>query len=195
MANEMHQAPAARRKPHGAGPALRLCAGASCRPDVCGWQGCAADALGAAPGPIAPAAAPDVHRRHRAALGHWGRWALRPFRTPQLRWPRRSSERPRDVPAWCGRADEHTGPRVAIYAPPGPHYVEATWGAWLAGGIAVPLCLTHPPKRACGASPAAHLARAPSALDACLPLPPAPPLATGCSAGAWRAQGVPCRQE
>ena len=46
------------------------------------------------------------------------------------------------------QAGELTGPRVAIYAPPGRHYVEATWGAWLAGGIAVPLCLTHPPK--CG---------------------------------------------
>ncbi|KAK9838516.1 hypothetical protein WJX81_004577 [Elliptochloris bilobata] len=42
--------------------------------------------------------------------------------------------------------DQFTGPRVAIYAPPGRHYVEATWGAWLAGGIAVPLCLTHPHK-------------------------------------------------
>lgn len=49
-------------------------------------------------------------------------------------------------PWW--QAGELTGPRVAVYAPPGRHYVEATWGAWLAGGITVPLCLTHPPK--CG---------------------------------------------
>jgi len=36
-------------------------------------------------------------------------------------------------------------PRFAIMAPPGPHYVAATWASWLSGGIAVPLCLTHPP--------------------------------------------------
>ncbi|KAL3158739.1 hypothetical protein ABBQ32_011468 [Trebouxia sp. C0010 RCD-2024] len=33
---------------------------------------------------------------------------------------------------------------VAIMAPPGRQYVEATWSTWLSGGIAVPLCLTHP---------------------------------------------------
>ncbi|KAL0035031.1 hypothetical protein WJX79_007385 [Trebouxia sp. C0005] len=33
---------------------------------------------------------------------------------------------------------------VGIMAPPGQHYVEATWGTWLSGGIAVPMCLTHP---------------------------------------------------
>ena len=37
------------------------------------------------------------------------------------------------------------GPRFAIMAPPGPHYVAATWASWLCGGVAVPLCLTHPP--------------------------------------------------
>ena len=36
------------------------------------------------------------------------------------------------------------GERVAIMAPPNRHYVEATWGTWLARGIAVPLCLSHP---------------------------------------------------
>ena len=36
------------------------------------------------------------------------------------------------------------GERIAIMAPPNRHYVEATWGTWLAGGIAVPLCLSHP---------------------------------------------------
>lgn len=33
---------------------------------------------------------------------------------------------------------------IAIMAPPGQHYVEGTWGTWLSGGIAVPMCLTHP---------------------------------------------------
>ena len=36
------------------------------------------------------------------------------------------------------------GPRFAIMAPPGAHYVAATWASWLSGGVAVPLCLTHP---------------------------------------------------
>lgn len=33
---------------------------------------------------------------------------------------------------------------VGIMAPPGQHYVEGTWGTWLSGGVAVPMCLTHP---------------------------------------------------
>lgn len=43
-----------------------------------------------------------------------------------------------------GRADLD-GARVAILVPPGREFVFALWGAWLAGGFAVPLCLTHPP--------------------------------------------------
>ncbi|HEX8692896.1 MAG TPA: acyl-CoA synthetase [Longimicrobium sp.] len=35
--------------------------------------------------------------------------------------------------------------RVAFLAPPGWHYVAAQWGAWRAGGIAVPLAVSHPP--------------------------------------------------
>lgn len=35
--------------------------------------------------------------------------------------------------------------RVAFLVPPGRDYVATQWGAWLAGGVAVPLCLTHPP--------------------------------------------------
>ena len=34
--------------------------------------------------------------------------------------------------------------RVAFMIPPGFEYVAALWGIWLAGGIAVPLCVTHP---------------------------------------------------
>ena len=34
--------------------------------------------------------------------------------------------------------------RIAFMAPPGMDYVAAQWGIWLAGGIAVPLCLSHP---------------------------------------------------
>ena len=34
--------------------------------------------------------------------------------------------------------------RVAFMIPPGFEYVAAQWGIWLAGGIAVPICVTHP---------------------------------------------------
>ncbi|MDQ7052612.1 MAG: acyl-CoA synthetase [candidate division KSB1 bacterium] len=34
--------------------------------------------------------------------------------------------------------------RVTFMVPPGAPYVAVQWGIWLAGGIAVPLCLTHP---------------------------------------------------
>ncbi|CAK0783610.1 hypothetical protein CVIRNUC_006809 [Coccomyxa viridis] len=44
-----------------------------------------------------------------------------------------------------GLRGDAVGPRFAIMAPPGPHYVAATWASWLSGGVAVPLCLTHPP--------------------------------------------------
>jgi malonyl-CoA/methylmalonyl-CoA synthetase len=34
--------------------------------------------------------------------------------------------------------------RVAFLIPPGFHYVATQWGIWRAGGIAVPLCVSHP---------------------------------------------------
>jgi malonyl-CoA/methylmalonyl-CoA synthetase len=34
--------------------------------------------------------------------------------------------------------------RVAFMVQPGFHYVSALWAIWLAGGVAVPLCITHP---------------------------------------------------
>ncbi|MEI6427115.1 MAG: acyl-CoA synthetase [Pseudanabaena sp. ELA607] len=34
--------------------------------------------------------------------------------------------------------------RVAILVPSGFNYVAAQWGIWRAGGLAVPLCITHP---------------------------------------------------
>lgn len=34
--------------------------------------------------------------------------------------------------------------RVALLVPPGPDFVAVLWGIWRAGGIAVPLCLSHP---------------------------------------------------
>ena len=36
------------------------------------------------------------------------------------------------------------GARVAFLVPPGCAYVLAQWGIWRAGGIAVPLCVSHP---------------------------------------------------
>ena len=38
-------------------------------------------------------------------------------------------------------ADQHT---VALLCRPGPEYVVGTLATWLSGGIAVPLCLSHP---------------------------------------------------
>jgi malonyl-CoA/methylmalonyl-CoA synthetase len=43
-----------------------------------------------------------------------------------------------------GRADLGER-RVALLVPPGRDYVTAQWATWLAGGISVPLCLSHPP--------------------------------------------------
>ncbi|HXV89808.1 MAG TPA: AMP-binding protein [Gemmatimonadales bacterium] len=37
------------------------------------------------------------------------------------------------------------GARVAFLAPPGFAWVAAQWGIWLAGGVAVPLAVSHPP--------------------------------------------------
>jgi malonyl-CoA/methylmalonyl-CoA synthetase len=34
--------------------------------------------------------------------------------------------------------------RVAFLTPPGFAYVKAQWGIWRAGGVAVPLCVSHP---------------------------------------------------
>lgn len=41
------------------------------------------------------------------------------------------------------RRDLHEA-RVAFMAPAGFEYVAAQWGIWLAGGVAVPLCISHP---------------------------------------------------
>jgi len=43
----------------------------------------------------------------------------------------------------AGRGDL-AGRRVAFLVPPSIDYVVAQWGIWRAGGIAVPLCVTHP---------------------------------------------------
>jgi malonyl-CoA/methylmalonyl-CoA synthetase len=43
-----------------------------------------------------------------------------------------------------GRGDLREA-RVAFLAPPGWHYVAVQWGVWRAGGIAVPLAVSHPP--------------------------------------------------
>ena len=40
--------------------------------------------------------------------------------------------------------DDLNEARVAFMVPPGFDYIAIQWGIWLAGGIAVPLCVTHP---------------------------------------------------
>ncbi|MEE8584350.1 MAG: acyl-CoA synthetase [Acidobacteriota bacterium] len=42
-----------------------------------------------------------------------------------------------------GRGDLEEA-RIAFIAPPGFDYVAILWGAWMAGGVAVPLCTSHP---------------------------------------------------
>lgn len=44
----------------------------------------------------------------------------------------------------AGRTADLEGARVALHLPPGFDYVATLLGAWKAGGIAVPLCLSHP---------------------------------------------------
>ena len=41
-------------------------------------------------------------------------------------------------------APDLAGERVAFLVPPTADYVAVQWGIWRAGGIAVPLCLSHP---------------------------------------------------
>ncbi len=41
-------------------------------------------------------------------------------------------------------ADDLREARVAFMIPPGFDYVATQWGIWRAGGVAVPLCVTHP---------------------------------------------------
>jgi malonyl-CoA/methylmalonyl-CoA synthetase len=43
-----------------------------------------------------------------------------------------------------GAAPDLREARVAFLVPPGFQYVATQWGIWRAGGIAVPLCVTHP---------------------------------------------------
>ncbi len=43
-----------------------------------------------------------------------------------------------------GDKDDLREARVAFMVPPSFEYVAVLWGIWLAGGIAVPLCVTHP---------------------------------------------------
>ena len=43
-----------------------------------------------------------------------------------------------------GRADLE-GARVCVMTPPGWDYVRTQWGIWKAGGMAVPLAVSHPP--------------------------------------------------
>ncbi len=47
--------------------------------------------------------------------------------------------------ALLGGGADLAGARVAFLAPPGWDYVAVQWGIWRAGGIAVPLAVSHPP--------------------------------------------------
>ncbi len=47
--------------------------------------------------------------------------------------------------ALLGGTADLDGARVAFLAPPGFAWVAAQWGIWRAGGVAVPLAVSHPP--------------------------------------------------
>ena len=47
--------------------------------------------------------------------------------------------------ALLGGTADLGGARVAFLAPPGFAWVAAPWGIWRAGGVAVPLAVSHPP--------------------------------------------------
>ncbi len=44
-----------------------------------------------------------------------------------------------------GGKDDLDGERICFLVPPGWDYVSTQWGIWRAGGIAVPLAVSHPP--------------------------------------------------
>ena len=104
------------------------------------WAGSCGD-------PLAPAAAvivagsPEIVDRARA---HADRAAVRAAE---------GTFTYRDLLAASGRAaaalldgaEDLGEARVAFLTPPGWHYVTTQWGIWRAGGIAVPLAVTHPP--------------------------------------------------
>ncbi len=73
----------------------------------------------------------------RAAIARCGRVA-------QLSEP--CSTRPREWPRRCSPAATISGRRASpIFIPPGFDHVAVQWGIWRAGGIAVPLAISHPP--------------------------------------------------
>jgi malonyl-CoA/methylmalonyl-CoA synthetase len=55
-----------------------------------------------------------------------------------------ASERAARALLAAGGVPDLAGARVAFLVPPGCAYVIAQWGIWQAGGIAVPLCVSHP---------------------------------------------------
>lgn len=89
---------------------------------------------------IARSSVPVVQR----ALGARGRLAVVDDRGPRSYRDLVDAASAFAVRLLDGREDLESA-RIAFMAPPGFGYVAVEWGIWLAGGVAVPLCLTHPP--------------------------------------------------
>ncbi len=51
----------------------------------------------------------------------------------------------REAQRLLGASSDLRGARVAFLAPPGVEWLVTLWGVWRAGGIAVPLAVSHPP--------------------------------------------------
>jgi acyl-CoA synthetase (AMP-forming)/AMP-acid ligase II len=86
-----------------------------------------------------------------------------------------------------GPAGGGHGPRIGLVAAPGPEYVAGTWAIWRAGGIAVPLATSHPPKELQHVLEDAAVSQVPAVGCSCT-CRPQPPRAAGPRA---RAPGTP----
>jgi malonyl-CoA/methylmalonyl-CoA synthetase len=101
----------------------------------------------------APESIPLIAR----AAAHAGRIALAD-ELGEMRYDELLAHSERAAGALLAGAADLNGARVAFLVPPGRDYVIAQWGIWRAGGVAVPLCTTHPPPELeytiddCGAS-------------------------------------------
>lgn len=88
---------------------------------------------------VAAETIPLIARAHRHAEG-----VALIAETGAMRYGELLEASARAAACLLGDAPDLAGARVAFMTPPGLDYVVAQWGIWRAGGIAVPLCTSHP---------------------------------------------------
>lgn len=79
------------------------------------------------------------------ARSHAGRTAV-VAREGEFRYRDLLAASARVAAALLDSADDLEEARVAFLIPPSFAYVAVQWGVWRAGGIAVPLAVSHPPR-------------------------------------------------